>query len=163
MKRISAMILTAIMLFAFSITAFAAEGSPDLNGFFTESKDFNIQVSKVVNAADTKAWPGSGPAAQVSSVTIEQIGFLNVAGHENNVGVLVKVMGHGRDYAKYDGTPVEYFDFDHIILSGTLVDGWYFLYDCGAPTLGDHRFDIKCISHKPPYTEKSAWATFTIE
>lgn len=162
MRKYAALLMAVLMLLMFSTTAFAEEKSVcDLSGMFTESASINI--TEIENEeASTRAWPGSGPAAQVSSVSIEQIGFLDVEGHEGNVGVLVKVMGHGRDYAKYDHVSVDYFMFDHIILSGTLVDGWYYLYDCGAPVLGDHRFDIKMVSHNYPYTEGNAWATFTI-
>lgn len=162
MKKYFALLMATIMLMAFSTTAFAAEkDTPDLSGLFTESSNINITGIEN-NDVNTRAWPGSGPAAQVSGVSIEQIGFLDVEGHEGNVGILVKVMGHGRDYAKYDNVSVNYFMIDHIILSGTLVDGWYYLYDCGAPTLGDHRFDIRMVSHNSPYTERTAWATFTI-
>ncbi|MFG6331833.1 MAG: hypothetical protein K1W28_08430 [Lachnospiraceae bacterium] len=162
MKKYAALFMSVIMLMIFSTTAFAAEGNAsDLSGIFTESTCINITGIENEEAV-TKAWPGSGPAAQISSVSIEQIGFLDVEGHEGNVGILVKVMGHGRDYAKYDNVSVDYFMRDHIILSGTLVDGWYYLYDCGTPVLGDHRFDIKMVSHNYPYTEGTAWATFTI-
>jgi len=163
MKKVITIMMAAFLLIAFSVTSFAAEDTPDLRSVFTdETVDFNISVSKITNPVEPQAWPGSGAAAQVSSVIIEQIGYLNVAGREGNVGILVKVTGHGRDYAKYDNVSVDYFQRDGFILSGTLVDGWYYLYDCGAPTLGRHRFDIRCVSHNSPYTEKSAWATFDI-
>lgn len=168
MKKMCIIIMTVIMLFLLSITAFAAESTTTnslQNYFKNDPRDLKISMSEAVNdtGISTRGWPGEGPAKQVTSVSIEQVGILNVDGHEGNIGVLVKVIGYGRDYAKYDSPPVNYFSSEGFILYGTLVDGWYYLYDCGAPTLGDHRFDIEMVSLNPPYTEKSAWATFTIK
>ncbi|KAF5064432.1 hypothetical protein DSECCO2_284290 [anaerobic digester metagenome] len=162
MKKFITMITTVFMLMALATTAFATE-TPDLRSAFKENtKGVNLDITGIKNPIEPQFWPGSGPAPQVTSVVIEQVGFLEVEGHENNVGVLVRVMGYGRDYAKYDNSPVNYFKRNAIILSGTGADGWYYLYDCGEPTHGSHSFDIKLISTNTPYTEKSARVSFDI-
>lgn len=163
MKKLVSLFMSALMLMAFSTTAFASE-STQADNTLTLPKEHNGYVlnAEVETPKDTRAWPGSGPAAQVTDVRIVDYGYLdNFPGHEGHFGVVVQVMGHGRDYAKYDGVAVDRFKYDPIILSGTLVDGWYNYYDCGEPTLGTHKFEVLMRSINSPYTERSTWATFT--
>ena len=78
MKKYFALLMATIMLMAFSTTAFAAEkDTSDLSELFTESSNINITGIEN-NDVNTRAWPGTGTAAQVSSVSIEQSGFLDV-------------------------------------------------------------------------------------
>ena len=81
MKKWVSMLMSVILIMAFSTTAFAAEkDTPDLSGLFTESS--NINITGIENDdLNTSAWPGSGPAAQVSSVSIEQIGWYSGQGN----------------------------------------------------------------------------------
>lgn len=163
MKKLFSLFISVFMLMAFSTTAFAAESTQVANTL-TLPKEHNGYVvdAQVENPKNTKAWSGSGPAAQVTDVRIVDYGYLdNFPGREGHFGVVVQVMGHGLDYAKYDGVAVNRFKYDPIILSGTLVDGWFNYYDCGKPTLGTHNFEVLMRSVNFPYTEMSTRATFT--
>lgn len=123
-----------------------------------------MEVLQNQNSIDTRAWTDSGPAAQVTEVRIVDYGWLdNFPGREGHFGVVVRVIGYGRDNATWDGSKVSYFKNDPIILTGTLVDGWYYYYDLGIPSIGSHKFEILMRSTNSPYTEKSTWATFRFE
>lgn len=154
---------------AFSTTAFAAQSTDaDVSKPpISLSKEYNGQTLdkiNIENSIESRAWPGSGPAAQVTSVKIVDYGYLgpDFPGHEGNVGIVVQVMGHGRDYTTYDGVDIDYFRYDPIILTGTLVDGWYYYFDCGPATVGTHQFKIRMVSHNSPYTERTANFTLNI-
>ena len=166
LKRFVSLALMIAMLLGMGSISQASEDDSEVLPTLKEISDEGLKISidAIDEEIDMRAWPGSGPAAQVSSVQIVDIGFITeeIPERAGNIGIVVKVMGHGRDYAQYDGRTVKHFGYKDIILSGTLVDGWYYFYDCGKPTLGDHRFDIKMVSTNSPYTEKSASATFTI-
>lgn len=162
LTKIFSLLLAVCMSIAFSITSFAATETTERPILPKAHNNYSLRASHIGDLKSTKAWPGSGPAAQVSDVRIVDHGYLdNFPGHEGHFGVIVKVMGHGRDYATYDGNTVKLFKHDPIILTGTLVDGWYNYYDLGIPTTGSHKFEVLMRSLNWPYTEKSAWATFT--
>lgn len=166
MKKVVSLIVTIFMLTIFSTTAFAAESTnaPHFPGLSKEYNTYTIDDIKINSSNNPKAWPGSGPAAQVSQVDVVAYGWFDntYPEHEGNFGVVVRIMGHGRAKATFNGNKVDDFKIDPIILTGTLVDGWYYYYDCGTVTPGEHRFDITVKSINSPYTEKSTWATFTI-
>lgn len=114
-----------------------------------------LDVAAPTNMFDTRAWPGSGGAAQVSKIEIGppiDIGHLG-SQYQGHIGVSVRVTGHGRDYASYDGKKVEYVQRKPFIISGTAADGWDYIFDCGPLSRGTHRFELKMVSINWPYTE----------
>lgn len=80
-----------------------------------------LDVTSPINMLDTRAWPGSGGAAQVSDIKIQKAVYIDSLGpqYQGHVGVLVRVTGHGRDYATFDGKSVEYVQRTPFIISGT--------------------------------------------
>ena len=121
-----------------------------------------LDVTSPINMLDTRAWPGSGGAAQVSDIKIQKAVYIDSLGpqYQGHVGVLVRVTGHGRDYATFDGKSVEYVQRTPFIISGTAADGWDYIFDCGPLVKGKHRFEIKMVSRNFPYRERFASRTF---
>lgn len=167
-KKIFSLLITTVILAGLSITAFAEDSGKmadlkklditDMKDIFEENDNIELKVGNIQNSEEiiTRGYPGEGPAKPVSSVKIFDYGILKVPGHEGNVGVVVQVMGLGRDRATYDERTVTHYDFSSIILYGTTVDGWYYYYDCGKPTLGTHDFEVIVRSTNSPYNELGA-------
>lgn len=122
-----------------------------------------LDITAPTNMLDTRAWPGSGGAAQVSKIEIIKAGYINGLGaqYEGHIGVLVRVTGHGRDYASCDGKRVEYVQRKPFIISGTTADGWDYIFDCGPLPRGTHKFELKMVSTNFPYTERFSSKTFS--
>lgn len=176
-KKILSLLTIVAMLTGLSLTAYAMKPAEfmdsdrldindisDFQDLFQENEDLKIELVDAQNfgGSITRGNPGEGPAKPVSSVRITKVGALNVSGREGNVGVIVEVIGHGHDRATYDGRSVVHFDYSPIILYGTTVDGWYYIYDCGKPTLGTHDFEVILRSTNSPYNEVKASAQITI-
>ena len=117
------------------------------------------------DSPSTRAWPGSGPAAQVSDIKIIDKGFLDgdtFPGRDGHYGIVVKVTGYGTDYATLDGEKITHFQRTPFIITGTLADGFYYYYDCGISESGSHRFYLKMVSINSPYTTRTISTNFTI-
>ncbi len=146
-KKISISIVSLFMLFIMTSSSFASQVTQD-----------HIDTQKLSKTnAHINLWPGD-KIPQVTSVELYQLGYLQ----NGNVGIMLKVMGYGRDNTTIDGRRIFAIEQYPIVLSGNGADGFYYVYDLGDLKPGSYRFVSTFTSNEYPYTQRYYYDTLTV-
>lgn len=161
-KKVMAFALALTMLMGMGTMAFAAEkesGIPELAKTNEEGVTVNVadnQEDLTFETAENEEgisplWlPGDGAAPQVTQIELVDYGWLE----NGNFGVIIQVYGYGSDYTTFAGRTISWIEKEPFVTSGTSVDGFYYLFDCGEITSpGKYIFKTVFTSTNPPHRQ----------